>query len=281
MTERHQYASDYQSDHLALVRATCLTIASYLGDLLNDLVLIGGIVPSFLIPQENLPPDMDHHAGTQDLDIAFSLGILENERYTEITERLRNAGFEPDRNPNGNLTLQRWIWKELPQVKIDFLIPPADPADIGGTIKHLEGDFGAIISPGVHLAFRDRIEISLTGKTLAGEECTREMGVCGPGAFTILKALAFDGRGKNKDAYDLFYVVRNYQAGPGDVADRLIPLLNNDYCQQGLEILKRDFSSPDALGPVRVANFLFSRTEENTQADVAGFIKRLLQMCDS
>jgi hypothetical protein len=34
-------------------------------------------------------------------------------------------------------------------------------------------------------------------------------------AYVVLKALAFDSRGENKDAYDLFYVVRNYGVGLG------------------------------------------------------------------
>ena len=32
--------------------------------------------------------------------------------------------------------------------------------------------------------------------------------MCGPGAFVVLKALAFRDRGEPKDAYDLVYVLR-------------------------------------------------------------------------
>ena len=51
--------------------------------------------------------------------------------------------------------------------------------------------------------------MTLSGQTIAEEDATREIWVCGAGAFIVLKALAFDLRGENKDAHDLFYVVRN------------------------------------------------------------------------
>jgi len=43
----------------------------------------------------------------------------------------------------------------------------------------------------------------------------------GPGAFVVLKALAFKGRGENKDAYDLYHLVRNF--GEGVEKDDQVP----------------------------------------------------------
>ena len=65
-------------------------------------------------------------------------------------------------------------------------------------------------------------------------------------------------RGENKDAYDLYYVVRNYGVGPADVASKLQPLLDDVDAQRALTVLKRDFSEPDSVGPMRVAAFVSS-----------------------
>lgn len=43
------------------------------------------------------------------------------------------------------------------------------------------------------------------------------MWVSGPGAFVVLKGLAFRLRGENKDAYDLVYVLLEYGNGLDDV----------------------------------------------------------------
>lgn len=108
------------------------------------------------------------------------------------------------------------------------------------------------------------------------EQATRDIWVCDAGAYVVLKALAFDSRGENKDAYDLYYVVRNYGAGPTDVASKLEPLLDDADAQRALTILKRDFSEPDAVGPMRVAAFVTGGKDEQLQADVVGFIGQLL-----
>ena len=118
--------------------------------------------------------------------------------------------------------------------------------------------------------------MTLKGTTLFGEKATRDIWVCDAGAYVVLKALAFDCRGENKDAYDLYYVVRNYGAGPTDVASRLEPLLDDADARRALVILKRDFSEPDAVGPMRVSTFVLGGRDDDLQADVVGFVGQLL-----
>jgi len=48
-------AAGYRREHVELVRATCLYLATKLGDLLDDVVVIGGLVPSLLIAQDEVP----------------------------------------------------------------------------------------------------------------------------------------------------------------------------------------------------------------------------------
>jgi hypothetical protein len=98
------------------------------------------------------------------------------------------------------------------------VIQPSREGDRPGRLRDLEDDFAAIIAPGLRCAFRDRKRVALQGTTLFGEKATREVWVCDAGAYVVLKALAFDSRGENKDAYDLFYIVRNYGGGVDDVA---------------------------------------------------------------
>jgi hypothetical protein len=144
-------------------------------------------------------------------------------------------------------------------------------------LRDLEADLAAVIIPGLQCAFRDRQHVTLRGRTLDDEEATRDVWVCGPGAYVVLKALAFDGRGENKDAYDLHYVVRNFGVGIDDVATRLKPLLDDDDAQRAVAILHRDFTTVGSVGPVRVARFLTGSFDARVQADVVGFVSRLLE----
>jgi len=227
MAEKPKRATEYKSEQVELVRSTCLYVATKLGDLMYEVVVVGGLVPSLLIDQARLPEGTSAHAGTMDLDLGLKLALLEEGRYRTLTERMREAGFSPDQTEDGRLIRQRWQVSGLVSVTVDFLIPPSREADQGGKLRDIEKDFAAIIAPGLKLAFQDRRRVTIAGKTILGEKASREVWVCGPGAFVVLKALAFLGRGENKDAYDLYYLVRNFGESVDDVTACLRPLLSD------------------------------------------------------
>lgn len=268
-------AADYTPERVALAKSACLYIATKLGDLMPEIRIVGGLVPSLLVPQDTLPEGAAEHLGTLDVDVGLSIGLLDEERYKTASERLRDAGFAPDVSERGNPTQQRWKMKG---VTVDFLIAPSEGAE-AGKLHHLEKDFAAFVAPGLPLAFRDFEKVTLEGETLFGERAKRDVWISGPGAFVALKALAFRGRGEGKDAYDLYYVVRNFGSGVEDVATRLKPLLDDENAQRAITILREDFASPNHLGPMGVPRFLMSAADAETQADVYGFIAELLRAC--
>jgi hypothetical protein len=143
----------------------------------------------------------------------------------------------------------------------------------------LTKDWAAIIAPGLHLAFKNNRAVTLSGKTIAGETAKRDIRVCGAGAFVVLKALAFHIRGENKDAYDLFYLLRNYGRGVADVAAELSPLLADASAVKAMEYLRGDFQDPDSIGPRRIGEFLYGRQDADTQADAVGFVRQLFNEC--
>jgi hypothetical protein len=271
-------ASEYDSEQVALVRKTCLYVATKLGDLMDDIVVVGGLVPTLLIDQEEPTEGREAHVGTLDLDIGLELALLDEGRYREVAERLRRAGFVLDENPQGNPTRHRWRHDES-GVTVDFLIPPSEDGDRGGTIRHLEADFAAVIIPGLSLAFRDGVRVSLDGETIRGEKARRKVRVCGAGAFVVLKSLAFRQRGEEKDAYDLYYVVKYFGSDVSDVAARVRALMPDPQVEEALSFLAEDFAGHDSVGPIRAAEFIHGVPDEETQADVVGFVARLLGLC--
>jgi hypothetical protein len=276
MPEKPSTAAGYRNEHLAMVQATCLYVATKLGDLMDDLVIVGGLVPSLIVDQGALPPNVDAHVGTMDLDVGLQLALLDEGHYRKLTQRLREAGFATDTNEEGHPTRQRWVITGVGTVTVDFLIPPSQEGDRAGRLRDIEPDFAAIIAPGLRCAFRDRQRVTLDGRTIFGEKARRDAWACGAGAYVVLKALAFDSRGENKDAYDLFYVLRNFGAGVGHVAAKLQPLLDDDEAQRAVEVLRRDFTDPQSVGPMRVAEFITGAPDDGIQADVVGFTERLL-----
>ncbi len=280
MEHKPTSATGYSPESTELARQACLYLATKLGDLLDEVVIVGGLVPSLIVPPTGLPRGRLPHIGTLDVDIGLGVAILDDQKYHELEERLRGAGFVPDVNSAGKPTSQRRrIATGARSVTVDFLIPPTAPSDRGGRLRNFEEGFAAVIMPGLELAFQDREEITLTGETLHGEQATRLIRVCGAGAFTVLKALAFRGRGENKDAYDLIYVLQNYGSGIEDVFHRLESLLESPPTLKALEILQPAFREIDSVGTIRAAAFLGDAQDDAVRADAAGVVRSLLRLC--
>ncbi|MFH1690939.1 MAG: hypothetical protein ABIE42_12025 [Candidatus Eisenbacteria bacterium] len=74
--------------------------------------------------------------------------------------------------------------------------------------------------------------------------------------------------------------MRNYGAGVEDVAACLRPLLNDTAAQKAMGIIRRDFLSHNSVGPRRVAEFVSGESDEAIQADVVGFLGKLLRELD-
>jgi len=87
------------------VMAGLRLLSNCLAGHLDDLVLVGGLVPA-LMPDMQLPSS--EATGTQDLDIDFSMGVFTEERYEEISEHLRHNHFRPALNEDQNPQHQTW-----------------------------------------------------------------------------------------------------------------------------------------------------------------------------
>lgn len=287
MPEKPLRADDYQPEDRRLVKKGALTVARKLGDLMDEIVLVGGLVPSLLIDLQREEEDdewnttgpFERHVGTHDLDLGFAVALVDEERYREVRKKLRSSGFEQDTKQNGERTTHRWRHREEHGLKVDFLISPIEASEEGGDIRNLEDDFSAIVTPGLELAFRDYESVNLSGPSLRGAEVSKTVQVCGAGAFTVLKALAMKYRGeKDKDAYDLFYVLRNDPGGPQSVGRTISEFLESgsSEAREAVQILNEEFDSPDSGGPMDVAYFVNDDRDDTVQADVHAYVAALL-----
>ncbi len=267
-------AAGYDMGLAGDARRVCLYVATILGDLADDLVVVGGLVPYLVIDQGTAT---EPHVGTRDLDLGLSLAVLDDERYREISSRLRDRGFEPGTKDEGKITRQTW---GLPgtRITIDFLIPRSAGGPAPGRLQNLEGDFAAIVTPALPLAFEDFEQVVIDDVTPPGERAKRTVRVCGPAAFVVMKAHALRLRGENKDAYDLVYLLKHYDDGTtAVVAERLRGLATSDEVEQAVAILDEDFASPDHLGATRCAEFLTGRRDAAVQADAFGYVQEFLR----
>jgi hypothetical protein len=274
-----RHRSGYSREETARVESTLLTVAVTLGAYFDRLCIVGGLVPSLLFDGD-LDEDDERHVGSGDVDVGLHIGLLDDGDYAEVSERLRQEGFQPDTNNAGNPTLQRWRLEDA-KVTIDFLIPPLPGQEDGQKLQKLEPDFAAIVTVGLDLAFDERHEVEIDGHTRHGEAATRTVPVCGPAAFVVLKSLAFDDRSEPKDAYDLVYAIR--RAGTAEIAALLERHADKDADVVRLALTRLDgnFASIDHTGPRRAAEFIRAEASNanDDAADAQGQVADLIEAC--
>lgn len=281
-----RHRSGYTREETELVETLCLTVIGTLGSYVEDLCVVGGLVPTLLIDRQLEPSETeeDRHPGTNDFDVGLSIALLDDKRYAEVSARLRAEGFGPDKNEEGNEVRQRWRLDGT-KVKVDFLMAPP-PGHVDGRRLHdLEPDLAALVTQGLELAFDERVEVELDGITIKGEKLRRAVPVCGPAAFLILKALAFADRMEPKDAFDLTYVLRRFPGSPDSIAERLGQHAGRDeeLVESALGALAGDFEEIESIGPQRTARFTAESEDDidDLAADAHGYVHDLLQACRS
>lgn len=73
--------------------------------------------------------------------------------------------------------------------------------------------------------------------------------------YLIMKAAAM-GRGKTKDAYDIYFLLKHYRGGIEELAKNFQPVENRKLVQGMKEKLLGKFASVDHAGPKDVVDFL-------------------------
>jgi len=119
---------------------------------------------------------------------------------------------------------------------------------------------------GVDLAFAACDEISIKGVMPDGTRNTVRVRVVRLEAFLLIKAFALDERTKDKDAYDIAFVLRNYQPSVESLAEPMRTLTATGLGREGYGILQAKFESLDSIGPVAAARTTQEQGEVFAQA---------------
>ena len=102
-----QYASDYTPEQLERSRQTLLHVCNVLGDFADEFVLVGGLVPVFLVDHAAGSDKTEVHIGSADVDLALQIAVVNESRYQHLADRLSSHGFRPAINERGNPQAQR------------------------------------------------------------------------------------------------------------------------------------------------------------------------------
>ena len=129
-------------------------------------------------------------------------------------------------------------------------------AEIVKNVPPLISDFAVQRADGADLALRFYQMVAIAGSMPAGGKNSVQLAVCSIPALLAMKGHAIYGRHKAKDAYDIYYCVKNYPGGPDALAAECRPLLDHPSGKQGFEHIASKFNEIDGYGPWSVRQFV-------------------------
>ncbi len=274
-----QYASDYDDRTTAAVKSVLIEIGQILGSFKGRFAIVGGAVPWLLLANDEMP-----HVGTLDLDLGLDAEALGEGEYATLIEALQSHGYA-QRDGLRRFQLVRAVPARdggaAIDVVVDFLMPR--DANIVKNVPPLVSGFAVQRADGAELALRFYKLVAVAGSMPEGGANRVEIAVCSIPALLAMKGHALAGRYKQKDAYDIYYCVRNFPGGIEALASECCPLLAHPSAELGFRYIAEKFDAFDAYGPTCVRRFventhaLRERTPQQWQQDAFGQIDALLR----
>lgn len=272
-------ASDYDDRTTVAVKSVLIEIGQVLGSFRGKFAVVGGAVPWLLLNNEEMP-----HVGSVDVDLSLDAEALGDGEYATLVEALREHGYEQRPNPFRRFQLIRTVPARdggpAIDIVVDFLMPRE--AEIVKNSPPLVADFAAQRADGADLATHFYQYVAIDGSMPDGGPNRVEIAVCSIPALLAMKGHALNGRFKDKDPYDIYYSIRNFEGGPDALAAACKPLLEHESALQGYRYIAEKFDKPDSYGPDRVRRFVGDnppdgRTPDQWQQDAFGQVDAWLR----
>jgi hypothetical protein len=234
-------------------------------------------VPWLLLDNVEMP-----HVGTTDIDLGLDAAALQNGEYVHLVEALRAKGYDQSTLKKFQLVRTMKATDGNPiQVNIDFLMPRE--MQIEKNKPPILDDFAVQRADGADLALRFNQLVAVRAAMPEGGMNTVEIAVCSIPALLAMKGFALQKRYKQKDAYDIYYCIRNYPGGIDELAMDCRPILELPSGAEGYGYIAAKFDSPDGFGATCVKNFvaesdtLGGRTPDQWQQDAFGQVDAWLR----
>jgi len=137
-------------------------------------------------------------------------------------------------------------------VEIDFLAGEYGGTDNVHRHQLVQGDLKARKAWGCELPLKYHTPISVKGKMPSGATNKVQMNLSDVVPFIVMNGMALYGRLSGKDAWDIYFCIRNYKGGIEGLAAEFQHVLENKLVQEGLGKVRAKFMSVDAVGPIRL-----------------------------
>lgn len=283
------HAGDYDPLLQPALRAEAVRVIRGFSLAGAHVVIVGGLVPSLLVPQPEA--GIERHVGTQDLDLCLSVALVDGNvgNYDRLEKSLKDAGFQMARDEDGHSVSWRWRGGVDLPLTVEFFCPSAPDREpgrlhrpggvVGGKLSALVLSAGRLIDADVREV---EIEVNLPG---GGGATRQKVKVVGPAAYLAAKSDALRRRTKNKDAYDVVWLVESWPGGQAQLAREIgaTKIAADPEFLQSLRVLEEEFATIDSAGAVKYARFTADdhASQDRNARRAVGAVAELLRFLES
>ena len=274
-----QFAGDYDGRTTAAVKSVLIEIAQILGSFEGKFAVVGGAVPWLLASHTDMP-----HVGTTDVDLSLDPSALGDGEYVRLVEALQRHGYH-QRDNLRRFQLVRTVpaTDDGPDVDVvlDFLMPR--DAEITKKTPPLTTQFAVQRADGADLPLKFYRTVTIEGDMPGGGRNRVRIAVASIPALLAMKGYAVAQRLKPKDAYDIYYSIRNFPDGFDALVRATQRLLTVPSAREGYGLISGKFRSVEDFGPTSVRRFvedshlLGDRTADQWQRDAFGQVDAWLK----
>jgi len=242
-------------------KSVLVEVLRILGSYRDYLVLTGGWAPHFILEKFG---EGAQHCGSVDIDFVLSPRLIDLKVYETIVSLIEKRGYRPYIADDGEVLPYRFyrgVKSPLDGVEytieVDFITEPEVVMRLSpDKFLAVQRDLQAVVIRGSNVVFSHNFEHKIEGVLPSGAETKAVAKVADVVGSLATKGLALKGRYKEKDAYDIYFVLRYYKGGPKKVAEEVRSFLGESIIAEALEEIREKFRTVRSEGPFQVAYFL-------------------------
>ncbi len=273
-------ATDYPAEITELSKSVLLELMSLLKGYKNQMVLVGGWVPYFLLQKYQKDNDFTH-IGSADIDFVLDPELVKSSAYDSIVEIIEKNGYSQRKDKQGNpieFSFEKKIYGKT--INVDFLSTDY-PEKTKKRHRVVQPDLRARTLKGAKIALKHNYEEELEGTLPNKAEVKVKVRIADIVGSLITKALALGGRSEAKDNYDIYALVSHYKDGEESCAKEMKPFLKGEIVREAIGGIEENFEKETSLGPTLVGAFMHPGDEDaqkRTATDSFMRVNRFLEL---
>jgi len=264
---------DYSGGQKEAAHRILIELVNLFREYEDDIRVVGGWVPDLMFPEKN-------HVGSVDVDVLINHLTLQSSGYQSLAKILLKNGYKEHPEKYFSFIKDVVINGIAYSVDVDILAGIYGGTAIKKRSQHVQG-MRALKATGGNYAFEfSPQKIKVEAKRPDGAIDVATVNVVAVVPYIIMKTAAM-GRGKAKDAYDIYFIIKHYIGGVKQLAKEFTGLREKQIILDMKKNLKDKFASENHAGSVDVADFMDILDKEEiamTRRDAYEQIKALIEL---